>query len=398
MLPCVSSISIKSNAARLVKPLGLWLSVMMAMAAPGQALAQEPGALPKITARTYSALIIRRSRSQRMYLIGGLGTELPQPGKIVLLKRGEENSMALRVLKQYPETREIAAKNVRAYGEVQVLEPGENLVAVEKLGDLANIPPPVPTAQDQADLAELESPAVPPPPATEGAPPEPMPEVDAPAPEPAPKAEEASDSAPSPVPPPPTRQGLSEEEEDDIDRQLEGLEVEETDDFTPWYQWFTLGAGLLSNNDFESGVTRFVGGGARYQLDIGHRLIMDSGTAQDSLSLEGSLFYYSIVGYAEITEEGGLDSYTVMPMMGSLKYTIWLGEEFGFFGYVGLVKSMVTVIEPPVAIIDEEDAVALLSSSFVSAGGGAMFRIGPNWYGRLDAGSDFIGAGIVLSF
>jgi hypothetical protein len=85
-------------------------------------------------------------------------------------------------------------------------------------------------------------------------------------------------------------------------------------------------------------------------------------------------------------------------MIGNLRYTVWLSESFGLAFYGGARKNMVTVLEPASNAIVAEDALALLSQIKTSFGAGLMFQFGPSWYARVDAGTDFLGAGVVLAF
>ncbi len=374
-----------------------------------------------IEARTFQTTIVRVSASGSMVIIDAPGVVAPPLGRVILLRQGTSPVMGMRVVKLYPGKTEFAAKKVRAYGSVQSLAMSESYESVEKLGDVVPQSLPALTAADRADLKEVETglssatdelgdPIAPPPPEGEldelgdpiaasnnGEPPPPPPPVldtlgeDPGGPLKAPEPAENMASAPTPE---------GENEGDEIDHRLSDLEVRETQDYTPNYQWFTLGSGMFLGTDFETeSATFFMGATARYQIDLGHRLLTESSSIQDALSLEGGFGYYTVQGYAEVDDEGlGVDEYRIIPLIGTLRYTLWLNDSFGVFAYAGLTKNFVTVVAPATNALDAEDALALLSASKTSFGAGMMFQVGPSWFARLDAGTDFLGAGVVLAF
>src|SRR4051812_27629486 len=111
---------IKSNAAGLVKPgLGAVLLCALAFAATRLPVAEVRNAatapsrllfpsalaaedvepqLPEIEARSFDITVSKRSSTKRIYL-ADTPVELPRVGKILLLKRGDEPVIALKVLK-----------------------------------------------------------------------------------------------------------------------------------------------------------------------------------------------------------------------------------------------------------------------------------------------------------
>ena len=66
-------------------------------------------------------------------------------------------------------------------------------------------------------------------------------------------------------------------------------------------------------------------------------IFLKSNSAQDSFTLEGSLYIYKILNFVD---DG--DAFTVMPVIGSLRYNVALSEGFGFFFNAGLFRSLVS--------------------------------------------------------
>jgi hypothetical protein len=161
-----SSTRIKSKLSGLVKLALVAASLASACAGLGEGVSQGAtrkiavDGLPDIDARTYSVGVVRKSRSGRVYLLQLKGPENPpKQGKIILLKNGSsENAMAFRVLKIYPDKRQIAAKSVRKYDGIQSLATAQPYTAVEKLADVS--PTPL-SQQDRREIRELERPPPP---------------------------------------------------------------------------------------------------------------------------------------------------------------------------------------------------------------------------------------------
>jgi hypothetical protein len=190
-LKILSSEKIKSERPRLVKCLVTALYVFVAFSVT-TSLGAAP---PDINARSYGSKVNRRSAAGRVYLFDMMdgAQELPQTGRLVLLRQGDAPAMALRVLKQYPDKRQYAAKWLRRYSGTKDLDPGSQFITIEKVSDKEN--PPL-TTQDKKDLKEIETPATPvAPPVVEAAPVTPPPPaiVQTPAPQ-----------AVAPTPEPPT--------------------------------------------------------------------------------------------------------------------------------------------------------------------------------------------------
>jgi hypothetical protein len=202
-----SSEKIKSERSRLVKCLvaSIYLLTAFSLTSSAVSIAATDAVTgittPDINARSYGSKINRRSASGRVYLVDMIdGTqELPQNGRLVLMRQGESPVMAFRVLKEYPDKRQFAAKWLRRYNGTKDLEPGAQFIAIEKVSDKEA--PPL-TTQDKKDLKELEAPAPPPvavaPIQTEAAPPVAVPPAIVP-----PVAAPPAIATPAVAPPPP---------------------------------------------------------------------------------------------------------------------------------------------------------------------------------------------------
>jgi len=130
------------------------------------------------------------------------------------------------------------------------------------------------------------------------------------------------------------------------------------------------------------------GGGGRLGLTVGRGLFLRSISTQDSIVMELGLFAYKVLNFAR---DG--DTYTIAPLIGTIRYNIWINEGFFFFIYSGLSKNFVISSQR-----DDGDGESLLSTIIPAGGGGFFFRAGPKWFIRFDLGFDMIGAGLVLRF
>jgi hypothetical protein len=111
--------------------------------------------LPNIEARSFDVRVAKRSKSAKTYLFEDINQARTRVGKILLLRRDSQPVMAFRIVKTYyPAKNEFAAKQVRTYGDIAKIEPGSSYSGLEKVSDVVAPPP---TAQDRADLKELES-------------------------------------------------------------------------------------------------------------------------------------------------------------------------------------------------------------------------------------------------
>jgi hypothetical protein len=350
-------------------------------AAPAEQFKQSE--LPPIEARTYPVKVVRRSNSNRVYLFDDVSGGKPATGRIILLKREAENIMAFRVLKSYPETQQFAARRVRRYGRYRILDRGEAFRAVEKIGDIALE---ALGEQDKADLKELEGgggagePTRPGDPVSSATGPLPEttaydPELDAGTSPPPDGAVDSDDARSEPL-------GFGD------DDGASALTVDEVFPLDMNNFWLTAQFAFLRNNGNQGGSSYYAGGGLRYAITLGRMLMLRTSGIQDSLSVEGGLFYYKILNFLVSN-----DAYNVIPMVFTGRYTINLGEGFGLFFYGGMVHNRAMASSQAT-----DEGLALLGTSLPAGGGGLIFRVGPNWDARVDLGIDMIGTGLMLRF
>jgi hypothetical protein len=129
-------------------------------------------------------------------------------------------------------------------------------------------------------------------------------------------------------------------------------------------------------------------GFVRYSRTLVHRIHFKSKNWQDDLTVDGTLGFYKYLG----TSSNG-DTYTVVPASLALRYTLLPNEDFGFFVYAGFVQNVVVQ-----TINADPNVQSGLNSFLPDIGVGMLFRIGPSWYMRGDAGVDLFGVSISLRF
>jgi hypothetical protein len=339
---------------------------------PLLAWAQEDGNLPDIEARLYRVKTQTVSRTGSVYLLKRLAASkppadaqydsIPAERKLLVLKTGETNIMALRVLKDLPDSGAIIAKKIREYDDLHVLPMSQEYVAVEKISDL--LPPP-PTEQDKKDIEEVAPPLAY------------DPELDA-------------GSSPAP--------NAAAEEEDE---KILGRVADDNEDHPFRHHWVSVVGGLFSNtpNGYQGlDLQYYLAGGLKYQYDFKERIWYKSGKTYDTLGIEGGLFLYKIVGLNSL----GGDSYTVLPINAVLRYTIYPTENFGYSFYGGIEHNAVLVSTPPTGLTSSDSTfqstISHLSSTLPALGVGANYRFGPGWYVRADIGIDMLTVGLSLHF
>jgi hypothetical protein len=349
--------------------------------------------LPPIEARTYSLQVIKVSQSDRVYLFSDLDEAKPIPGRIILLRKDDENAMAFRVIKLYESENQIAASHVRRYGAYQNknLESELEFSAIEKIRDVIFLPRTEEERQlDEIDLAELEADmnledferGLPPLPHTDPFDPEldqnPLPftsEFDA-----------DLDMGTSPLPKGKTL--------DDQLRQLERLEIREIHPFDRDSHWLSLDYARIRNlpptNKGESYYLKAIGG--RYALTFGRLWVFSNNHAQDSFAFEIGAYYYTVFPYTSQS-----DLYRVIPLTGTLRYNIAFSPDLSLFFYSGILKNVVISASHPNADEGQRNAQRL-AATFPAAGAGLFFRIGPKWHLRVEMGIDRIGGGLMLRF
>ncbi|MGE0614284.1 MAG: hypothetical protein AB7P04_01475 [Bacteriovoracia bacterium] len=354
--------------------------------------------LPPIEARTYNVKISRLSTSKRVYLFDDLDDAKARVGRILLLKNGEEQIMAFRLLKNYYDRKQFAGSKVRVYNQREHLEIGDSYLGLEKVADLGI---PKRTAHerrmDERDLKDLETQ---------------MGMGDALSGREGRKKKKGAGGAGGEDDDlgegDPDLDGAggapfnaeeiekSESEEEDA---LARITVDEVKPLDVDKTWLSGMGGLVNNaGDF------YMGFGLKYGTTLKHMLAMKRKNKQDSLVLEGSVYLYKVilpnVG-ADNEPTGTNASFTVLPIVATIRYNIFYAGGFGFFVYGGFGKNLVLTSTNDTEDIDESgtgDGTERLSGFVPAFGGGAFVQVGPRWQVRLDIGYDFVGAGIVLRY
>ena len=425
--------------------------------------------LPEIEARKYPVRARKAASSEQSYLFDDSSDARPMVGRIILLKDGDENVMAFRVIRTFDLEKQFIAKKVRAYGSHRALDLGRELTAIERTQETT-----LPThsefsadeAKDQTELMEGmdEGKVNPDFFGGAGGEPAPTPSPEAPAaktttdesldaldspeapsqaktqPETAaiekPKAEaakanddelaalddpaEASKVAqlddqekakPLPAPmkedpeldladrggaPAPSKAQPSENEDDDVVVDPGSLLVDDVDPIDLYFHGLTAEFGFLKNNSATGTSTYFSAAGLRYGLTLTHMLFAKSPHVQDSLTLEGGAFHYQVQGYMVSDATNGTDGFSVTPLIGTLRYTLFVSESTAIFFYGGQVYNIAKANGPVFA--SNTQGEALLGGMQTAAGGGLIFRLGPGWEARADLGMDMFAFGMMLRF
>lgn len=370
--------------------------------------------LPEIEARNFAVKVIKRSTSGKTYLFDDLNDSKAQLGKLLLLRREPDPTtvpaMAFRVVKLYPEQNRFAAKRVRRYGTTRSLESGVSYTALEKLGELLISPP---TAQDKADLSELEA-GMPAPTAPLTAP------ADADAPTSDNKNESGGESAPNPAddrtphaspfdadldsgstPPPAdtleagnSRNDTGDDEEEEGGEPRFGASVDEVAVIDHHRHWFSAGVGYFRTvtGTAPNLVDRYYkAGGIRYGFNLGSMIFLKRNHLQDSITLEAGAHLAKLLLFPGGQSTEG--SYTVMPLLGTARYNLHFGETFGLYFYGGILQTIVLQFTSGVA-----DTITSLQTPAPAAGAGLFFQVGPAWYIRTDLGMDSFTLGLTLRF
>lgn len=316
--------------------------------------------LPEIEALAFKVRVVRKTKSGRVYLFDDLSSHKPPQGKLFLIKQSQEPLMAFRVLKSYEDQSQFAAKQVRRY-QVPILERAQEYVAWQKIRDLHAGPSNAPvSAEDQSELKELENAA-----SNEN--------ID----DGLSDAELARQLEKTPP------EKLNREEE----LTLKQLEIREYPELDRYSNWLSLQMAMLKNDSANKESTYFTGGGIRYGLTIGKRIFAKE-TSEDSMVIEGSVFYYKVLHYITTTDE-----YTLAPWGVNLRYNLMWSEIFGFFLYGGFNYNFILASSG-----ETGDGVAQLGGFAPAFGLGLLYTMGPHWQLRFDVGYDLIGIGLVLRY
>jgi len=165
--------------------------------------------------------------------------------------------------------------------------------------------------------------------------------------------------------------------------------VDETKLFDNYAHWLSIGFGYVTNNAADgSGSIPLSAGNLKYGVTLRRRLILDKPQLQDSLVLDGGVYFYKAINFAA---QG--DSYTVLSLGANFRYNLFFSESLGIFAYAGALQSNVIATVSPVA-----SGTAALNSILPSLGGGILLQIGPSWYARLTVGMDDISLNLLLRF
>ncbi len=161
--------------------------------------------------------------------------------------------------------------------------------------------------------------------------------------------------------------------------------------------WLTFSTGLLySRGDATASapVALRAGFGMQFGFNIANKVFTSEGSTQDSLTLEGGLFFYKVLNLLEES-----DSYNVLPLIARARYNIMFTETFWIFLSGGFLKNVVISSTQGTASAAEfTNAQAALGSFIPIFGTGVIIKIGPQWHLRVDLGLDMVGGGLILRF
>ena len=345
----------------------------------------DPITIKPIDAEEFRVTLKKKSTSGRVLLLEDSSENHPNPGKILLLKSNTADIAAVRVLKNYPG--KFAVKIVLPFQKPEI---GQEYRTLKKIGDKmiemirerekrgADLD----ASKSDDDLAREISPD--------------DNELDRGIPDPktikSTEEKKGKTKKDEPAPKPLFDKNGEELDEDEIDPSeaddSSSVSSEESQIIEPQRHIITLQYASMRNIDKEANSTSYNAVGARYGFNIFRRALLRSKNVQDAITLELSLFRYTINGFVTST-----DSVTVVPLLGTIRYNVLLRENFTFFGYLGLIKNNVSIDTGTLS-----DSTAKLAKTAPIAGIGAMLRIGPSWGVRIDGGLDLFAIGAVLKF
>ena len=354
----------------------------------------QPGADPEkvrpIEAEEFRVRYTKSSHSGRVMMFEDATENRPRPGRILLLKKDNDDVVAIRVLKNFPG--KFAAKIVLPINE---LKPDTEYRAIKKLGEkiIALIRErekrgkDLDAAKTDEDLAKEVSPD--------------DNELDRGIPLQKAKTKKVMPSRPDGATGPGSPEPLFNKEGGELnadsieikdeDEPYNDLAVQEESPIEQNRHAVTLEYGSMKSVAADASPTTFSGIGLRYGFNIWRMALWHRKSLQDMVTVEAALFYYTISGY--LTPD---DSVTVYPIIADVRYTLLVGESLGLFGYLGVVKNTAsTSKDASPALVS---AVLGLNTTRTALGVGATLKIGPAWAVRLDVGTDLFGVGAVLKF
>jgi len=351
-----------------------------------------PERVKPIEAEEFNTKALKKSRSGRVILFEDNGENKPRPGKILLLKNAQDEIAAVRVLKNYPG--KFAAKVVLSFKQADV---GQEYRALKKLGDkiIAMIKEREKRGKDLDAVKTDEDLAL------EVAPDDNELDRGIPAPKPQqskkkPKAglNDGAATKKSQMPEPLfSKDGDELESGDDFeikneDEPMSEVSVNEQTPLEPSRHAVSVQYAQIRSIDKKNDPAQYSGIGIRYGYNIWKNVFLKRKTLQDMITAEASLFYYSISGF--ILPE---DTVKVIPMIGTVRYCLLVGENLTFFGYAGFIRNNVSTSDSALS-----NQTTILATTKPALGAGTMIKIGPSWAARLDFGTDLFGIGAVLKF
>jgi hypothetical protein len=284
--------------------------------------------------------------------------------------------MGLKIIKLYPEKKQIAARRVSLYPGYDELQIAKNYAGLVKI-DSDQLEPstkaltdsPEDTLKDKTDLDELETTLN-----SESESPLPIdtrvPEILAYDPE--------LDAGTSPPPDDGSYTGSDRDEKEDD--QISHLVADEVRPLDTANQWASVQFAFLLNQSSRRNYT--------YSLTLGKMLFMRSVNSQDSLSLELGAFAFKVIRF--MTD---FDSYFVLPLVPTLRYNMYFGENWVWYFYLGARYNI---------ILSSTDSTVTglkkLNTLIPAIGTGLMVQFGPKWFARADFGLEMIAFGLTLKF
>ncbi len=382
-----------------------------------------PGIKPQIEVNAFPLKVVRKSQSTRVYLFEDPEGGIVQERNVFLIRKDAENVMAFRALKLYPDLAQFAARHVRLYPKWKFLKSKQEFMAIDKIGEFFPEPTPEEQVQDEEDLQDIETQM------EANAPPqedlfqenEDLPpqdeltknetqdelledETEDEIGEGDTKGEEENETVKEELAgmdppeintydeeldegtsPPPgsitSQEGFAKEQ-----IELSNLIVNEIYPLEKDKNWVSLGFGYFSAATLTGTTAFFSGVGLRYGYNIGDHLFVYHKNLQDSFTLEFGTFMYTITGF-----EGGNDTYTIAPIVGTARYNLYFADSLIVFAYAGILKNFVLNSSG-----GSDNSIEALSSFKPTIGAGLFIHIGPKWYVRFEVGLDFVGSGLVL--
>ena len=291
--------------------------------------------------------------------------------------------MAMRIIRMYPGKNQFAAKRVKRYGDVDQLQQGTVLLAIEKIADLK----PYQTVEeeelkDEAELDEIEK--------VETKTPEQKVVAEkldkAP-----PKNQAFSSTLPSTkkfdsVLDAEAKGDLHDPKDDETESPEQSIIAKSDHDLDPNRN--LLGADVSAIRNVAPGggtSTYFTGVAFRYGYTLLNKPFFMSATLQDSITIETILFYYRVLNYT-----GVLDSYNVTSPCLILRENFHTSDTFTFFIYAGGIYNYI--------FSSFNQQSSSLQNFGIAGGVGFLYRMGPRWDLRMNFGYESLSGGIALRF